>query len=80
MSSAPPDLDLPFLARQFRITNGVIRNAALGAAFRAAGEDGPITMDRVVLALHREFQKTDRLCTETEFGPYFHLVDAEREE
>jgi hypothetical protein len=73
------ELDLDFLARQFRITGGIIRNAALGAAFRAAGDDGPITMDRVVLALHREFQKIGRLCTQAEFGRYFDLVDAERE-
>ncbi|WP_199819813.1 ATP-binding protein [Streptomyces sp. NRRL S-118] len=73
------ELDLDFLARQFRITGGIIRNAALGAAFRAAGDDGPITMERVVLALRREFQKIGRLCTEAEFGQYFDLVGAEHE-
>ncbi|MFG1609207.1 AAA family ATPase [Actinoplanes sp. NPDC049265] len=70
------DLDLGFLARQFRVTGGTIRNAALGAAFDAAEHGSPITMERVVLALRREFDKLGRLCTEADFGRYFTLIDA----
>lgn len=78
----PPDvpaepLDLEFLARQFRITGGVIRNASLGAAFLAAAADEAVTMERIVLALKREFQKLGRLCTESEFDRYFHLVNGD---
>jgi hypothetical protein len=69
------DLDFDFLAKQFRVTGGIIRNAALGAAFLAADEGGPVTMERVALALKREFQKLGRLRTESEFGPYFDLVN-----
>jgi SpoVK/Ycf46/Vps4 family AAA+-type ATPase len=68
------DLDLDFLARQFKITGGVISNAALGAAFLAADEDTSIGMRHVVLALKREFQKLGRMRTESEFEQYFHLV------
>jgi hypothetical protein len=68
------DLDLEFLARQFKVTGGVIAGAALGAAFRAAGDGTPIGMEHVVLALRREFQKLGRLRTEAEFGRYFPLV------
>lgn len=57
----------------------MIRNAALGAAFQAAEDSGSITMERVVLALRREFQRVGRLCPEAEFDRYFHLVDAENE-
>ncbi|PBC75967.1 ATPase family protein associated with various cellular activities (AAA) [Streptomyces sp. TLI_235] len=71
------DLDVDFLAERFRITGGTIRNAALGAAFRAAEGGGPITTELVVLALHREFQKIGRLCTEAEFGRYLDLVEAD---
>jgi SpoVK/Ycf46/Vps4 family AAA+-type ATPase len=77
-ASAPVDaLDFDFLARRFNITGGVIRNAALGAAFLAAESGEKITMELVVLALKREFQKLGRLLTETEFGHYFGLVDGE---
>jgi hypothetical protein len=75
---APVDeLDFDFLAKQFRITGGVIHNAALGAAFLAADAGGSITMERVVLAMKREFQKLGRLRTESEFGRYFHLVNGD---
>ncbi|GIF25960.1 hypothetical protein BJ973_003230 [Actinoplanes tereljensis] len=69
------DLDLDFLARQFKITGGVISNAALGAAFLAAAEDSPITMRHAILSVKREFQKMGRLRTETEFDRYFDLVN-----
>ena len=67
-------LDLEFLARQFQIAGGAIRNAALQAAFLAAEEGGKITMDRVMLGLKREFQKLGRLLTEEEFGRYYDKV------
>jgi hypothetical protein len=56
------------------VTGGVISNAALGAAFLAAAEDGPITMRHAVLSVKREFQKLGRLRTEKEFERYFDLV------
>jgi hypothetical protein len=68
------DLDFDFLARQFKVTGGVISNAALGAAFLAAAEDSPITMRHAVLSVKREFQKLGRLRTSTEFDRYFDLV------
>ena len=68
-------LDLDFLARQFKVTGGIIHNAALGAAFRAADEGGPVTMERVAFALKREFQKLGRLRTESEFERYYGLVN-----
>jgi ATPase family associated with various cellular activities (AAA)/Winged helix domain, variant len=73
--SAPAgDLDIPFLARQFKISGGSIRGAALTAAFIAAEGDTAITMETVMLGLKREFQKLGRLRTEAEFDRYFGLV------
>jgi hypothetical protein len=66
-----------FLARQFRISGGSIRNAALTAAFIAAEAGGPITMEAAVLGVKREFQKLGRLRTEVEFDRYFDLVREE---
>jgi hypothetical protein len=68
------DLDLDFLAHRFELSGGSIRNAALGAAFLAADRGAPVSMDVVVLALKREFQKLGRLRTEEDFGHYFELV------
>jgi hypothetical protein len=57
------------------VSGGIIRNAALGAAFLAAEDDTAITMRHAVLAMKREFQKMGRLRTEAEFERYFELVD-----
>jgi len=51
------DLDLAFLARQFELSGGHIRNAALAAAFLAAEEETVITMRHVIAAVRREYQK-----------------------
>jgi AAA+ superfamily predicted ATPase len=76
--SAPlGDLDLDFLARQFKVSGGSIRNAVVNAAFFAADGDAVITMEMVMLGLKREFQKLGRLRTETEFDRYFDLVKGE---
>ncbi len=73
--SAPVgELDLDVLARQFKVSGGVIRNAALQAAFLAAEAGEEITMERVMLGLKREYQKLGRLMTEDEFGDYHGLV------
>ena len=75
-STAPQqDLDVDFLAKNFKISGGVIHNAALGAAFLAADDGQIITMDHVALALKREFQKLGRLRTEAEFARYYDLVN-----
>jgi AAA+ superfamily predicted ATPase len=77
---APMDgLDLDFLAKQFRISGGSIRNAALTAAFIAAETGVPISMETAILALKREFQKLGRLRTEVEFDRYFDLVREEND-
>jgi len=74
-SAAPVgELDIDFLSSRFKVTGGVIRNVALGAAFAAAEEGGMITMDRVMIAMMREYQKLGRLRTEADFGPYLSLV------
>jgi MoxR-like ATPase len=51
------DLDLPGLARDYELTGGGIRNAALAAAFLAATEGQPIGREHVLKAVRREFAK-----------------------
>ncbi len=68
------DLDINFLARQFKIAGGNIRNILLNAAFLAAGEDFPVQMPHIIRATKREYDKIGRACLESEFGPYYPLV------
>ena len=68
------DINLSFLARQFKITGGNIKNIALSAAFLAAEDGGSINMDTLIRATKREYQKMGKLCTEGDFAQYFELV------
>ena len=71
------DVDLAFVAKQFKLTGGNIRNIALLAAYLAADEGDTITMRHVMRALKREYQKLGKLVTAAEFGIYFDLTRAE---
>ncbi len=46
------------------ITGGVIRNIALGAAYRAAGAGSPIGMAQILDAARAEFVKLERPSSE----------------
>jgi AAA+ superfamily predicted ATPase len=64
------NIDITFLAKQFRITGGSIKNIVLGAAFLAAGEGKPIGMRHLLQATRREYQKTGKLLSAADMGKY----------
>jgi ATP-dependent 26S proteasome regulatory subunit len=68
------DVNLKFIARQFKISGGNIKNIALNSAFLAADKGGEIDMPTVIKATRREYQKIGKLCTESEFAEYYELV------
>lgn len=68
------DVDFVFLARQFPLSGGHIRNVALDAAFLAAQAGAAIDMRQVVLALARQYAKQGKIPSPGEFGPYYGLV------
>ena len=68
------ELDIDFLAGAFRVAGGDIRNITLTAAYQAASHDRPVAMADLVRATAQEYRKLGRLCTEEDFGPYFHLA------
>jgi hypothetical protein len=70
-----PDLDLDFCAAAFELSGGNIRSIALTSAYLAAAGARPVRMADLVLATQREYRKLGRLCLESEFGPYFHLLE-----
>ncbi|MGN6378330.1 MAG: ATP-binding protein [Gaiellales bacterium] len=71
-SEAPvaDDVDLGFLAGQFKLAGGGIRNAAVAAAFMAAEEQAPIAMRHLVRGVALEYGKLGRLTLETEFEQF----------
>jgi hypothetical protein len=68
------DVDMPFLARQFKLSGGNIRNIVLAAAFLAATDGSAVTMRHLIRAVRREYQKLGRMVTDSEFGPYVGFV------
>jgi ATP-dependent 26S proteasome regulatory subunit len=76
--AAPRDasIDLPFLARQFKLSGGSIRNIVFSAAFAAAEEGAPIAMRHLTAALRIETLKEGKLLMKAELGPYFDLMEA----
>jgi SpoVK/Ycf46/Vps4 family AAA+-type ATPase len=67
-------VDFDFLARQFRVSGGNIRNIAVKSAFYAAGDGGVVNMPHIIRAVKREYQKIGMKCMESEFGEYYELV------
>lgn len=75
-------LDFDFLARQFPLAGGNIRsivfNACLqcadGATWRAMGKQGRLTMESMLIAVKREFDKMNRALSLEQFGPYTRII------
>jgi SpoVK/Ycf46/Vps4 family AAA+-type ATPase len=70
------DVDLEFLAREFKLSGGNIRNVALASAFLAAAQDSgaapgsTVTMNHLWQAIRREYQKMGKVLSEAElYGP-----------
>ena len=68
------DVDLDFLASQFKLSGGGIRNCSLAAAFIAAEENGVIGMEQLVRAVALEYGKLGRLTLEADFERYHTLL------
>jgi hypothetical protein len=71
------DIDFAFLARQFVLSGGDIRNIALDAAYRAAQEDQAIGMRHLLMAVARQYGKRGCLPTAAEFREYAKLLGPE---
>ncbi|MFF4101586.1 ATP-binding protein [Streptomyces sp. NPDC001903] len=63
------DVDLAGLARHYPVPGGWIRNAAIGAAFRAADDGGAVRQGHLVDAMRREYGKAGRPFPGEPAGP-----------
>lgn len=62
--------DVDFCARTFELSGGSIRNVAAAAGCLAADAGRPVTMEDLVRALEREYEKLGRLRVPGDFGRY----------
>jgi ATPase family associated with various cellular activities (AAA) len=68
------DVDVEFLAAQFKLSGGGIRNASIAAAFLAAEDGRSIGMRHLVVGVALEYGKLGRLTLETDFERFHELV------
>jgi len=69
-----PKIDLAFLATQFQLTGGEIRNCILSAAHYAAREDMAIGMGHLIRAIGKEYLKQGKALRKQTFGDYYRLL------
>jgi hypothetical protein len=70
------DVDFAFLAEQFVLAGGDIRNVVLSAAFLAAQDGSAIQMRHLVPALGRLMIKKGKVPSPTEFKQYYSWLAA----
>jgi hypothetical protein len=68
------DIDVPFLAGQFKLSGGSIRNVSLAAAFLAAEDGGSISMGHLIRGVALEYGKLGRLTLESDFDRFHELI------
>ena len=71
-----PDIDYAFLARQFELAGGDIRNVVLDAAFLSAHAGKRIGMPQLVQALARQMTKQGKTAALSDFQRYYPLLHA----
>jgi SpoVK/Ycf46/Vps4 family AAA+-type ATPase len=69
-----PDVDLEFLAKQFPITGGDIKNVVLDAAFVAAQNGQIVTMNQLIQAMARQQIKQGRIPSTAEFKQHYATI------
>ena len=65
---------MPFLAGQFKLSGGSIRNVSLAAAFLAAEDGGSISMRHLIRGVALEYGKLGRLTLESDFDRFHELI------
>ncbi|MDG3548143.1 AAA family ATPase [Methanobacterium formicicum] len=68
------DIDFNFLARNFKLAGGNIKNIIVNAAFYAAEDSRIINMGHIIKGLKREYQKIGKICSQSDFGEYYELI------
>jgi SpoVK/Ycf46/Vps4 family AAA+-type ATPase len=63
-----PELDFDFVARQFKLSGGNIKNVALASSYLAANDGGEVTMGNLLHSIRREFQKMGKVLSGAELN------------
>ncbi len=69
-------VDFNFLAKNFELTGGHIKNVALSSAFKAASENSKVDMKAIMLSIQHELGKTGKAVLRSDFGEYAYMLDS----
>lgn len=69
------ELNYEYLAEQFELSGGAIKNIVLNAAFLAAAEDRPVKMQDVLRSIRNENVKTGKRMLAKDFGIYAEMME-----
>lgn len=72
------DLNFQYLAEQFELSGGTIKNIVLNAVFLAASEDRPVSMRHILDSLRMENLKIKKVMIASDFGEYGYYFEQER--
>lgn len=67
------EIDYHYLARQFPLSGGNIKNIILSASFYAAGRQESVGMEHILTAVRDEYAKYDKKMEDHEFGEYGYM-------
>jgi SpoVK/Ycf46/Vps4 family AAA+-type ATPase len=68
------DLDYDFLAEQFELSGGNIKNIILTATFMAAGRNERVEMSHIFESVENEYYKYSKKMTVEDFGKYGYML------
>lgn len=68
------DIDFDFLAENFTLSGGAIKNIVLKSAYLAAAERKEISMRHLLLSLQDEVTKQGKVLLDADFGKYRYLL------
>lgn len=71
------DIDFTFLGETLKIAGGNIKNTIVTAAFLAAENNEPLSMQHLLIAAKYELKKTGMVILKNEFGEYADLLSYE---
>lgn len=69
------DVDFDYLARQFELSGGNIKNIAVTSAFLAARNDKELKMKHILTALKYELTKQGKTLLKEDFGEFSYILD-----
>ena len=68
------DVNFEYLAKNFEIAGGSIKNIVLTASFMAASESDKVEMKHIIKSIEYELKKQGKMVSKSDFAQYAYLL------